>query len=106
MSASFGAKNSSLAATTAPPNRSPARSGRSVKLFIMMSSRAKRGISLLGFAGNGRARSLASLVMTDAFDIRCMHHTKQLTTSVGRNVVPMVQRGRFDDEARVRIPDD
>src|SRR5688500_6294081 len=85
---SFGAKNSSLAAMTAPPSRSDARSIRSVNDFIL---------DLEDFS----SRSLCA----DSCNIRRLDYPVELHVRVGGQFVPML-RDRVSTAARTfRIPD-
>src|SRR5689334_20558103 len=100
MSASFGAKNSSFAASTAPPRRSDARSIRSVK------SRMSHRVRGCGEQLAARLGEDAVAMDEAAPKVRRAHDAAQPAAGVWRERMAVLQQRWIDDEARPRIPDD
>jgi hypothetical protein len=93
MSPSFGAKNSSFAATTAVPNRSLARLGKSVKSDrgLLIVARLFREVN------RGKTRRPPTYVARTT--------PKSSRAAYGRDAMAVTQRRRINDERGVRVPD-
>src|SRR5713226_2592136 len=125
---SFSAKKSSLAASTLPPARSPARSSISVKRVIcshcsaaLQRSTAQRGsrqqragLTLRQAQGIGRAlHPLQSSPGCRTVRIhhtpaqpRLVYHAEKLPARIGRHLVPLAEAAWFDSELGLGVPDD
>ena len=93
---SFGAKNSSFAATTAAAETLGGQIDEIDEMHGVIAVRPDAGAGDLD----------SSIPHAFAAQKRLSNDTAKAPAGVGRQLVPLLKRARIDDELRVRIPDD
>src|SRR5258708_31242343 len=109
---SLGAKNSSLANSTAPPRRSEARSISSVKSIAVGSSFIGRPIGRIGPISSDRPKQQlavgfakrAAIINHPPTKKSLFYHSPQNLTRIGRQLVAVFKHFRSDAKLAVRIP--